>query len=117
MKLFGPTAELSDIAKLIMTEDIDALENMINQGFDINRKIEITKYISETPIVLSLCENKLEVLNWLLAKNVELNDRENPSILMACSNCSPQIVKLLIDKGADVNAKHRIGKTAMTNAL
>lgn len=117
MKLFGPTADLSDIAKLIMAEDIDALEKLITQGLDINEKIEITEYVRETPIILSLCKNKYKVLDWLLSKNVELNDKDNPSILMACSNCRPQIVKHLIDKGANVNAKHRIGKTAMSDAL
>jgi len=117
MKLFGPTADLTDIAKLIMSEDIEALENLTIQGLDINQKIEITEYVSETPIVLALCENKHKVINWLLSKEVDLNDRENPSILMASSNCTPEIVKLLINKGADVNAKHRIGKTAMTDAL
>lgn len=117
MKLFEPTAKLTEIAKLIMTENIDALESKVSNGFDINKKFQITERIAETPITLALCENKRKVIDWLLSKNVHLNDKENPAILMACSNCDVEIVKLLIKKGANVNAKHRIGKTAMNDAL
>ncbi|WP_271766700.1 ankyrin repeat domain-containing protein [Aquimarina algiphila] len=117
MKLFGTTAYLTDVAKLIMKEDVGALENLVHQGLDINEKMKITETLIETPINLVLCENKYKVLEWLLSKGVELNDKDSPSILMASSNCEPKTVKLLIEKGANVNAKHRIGKTAMSEAL
>lgn len=117
MKLFGPDAVLTDLAQMIMAEDIEALENQLAKGLDINGTYEFTKYIDETPVVLALCENKYNVLDWLLAKKVNLNDQDNPAIIMASSNCDPEILKLLIEHGADVNAKHRIGKSAIGSAL
>ena len=117
MKLFGSTAELTELAQLIMSEDIDALETRLISGFDINAEFTITKYIDETPITLALCENKIKVIHWLISKKVNLNNKGNPAILMACSNCDEETVKLLIANGANVNAKHKIGKTAMSAAL
>ena len=69
MKLFGPTAELTDLAQLIMSEDIDALETKLISGFDINAEFNITKYIDETPIILALCENKLKVIQIYFFRN------------------------------------------------
>ena len=117
MKLFGPTAKLTELAQLIMSENIEELENLFSKGLDVNAIFNITEYIDEPPIILALCENKKKVIQWLLSKNINLNDKDNPAILMACSNCDTNIVKLLIEKGANVNAKHRIGKTAMNDAL
>ena len=91
MKLFGPDAVLTDLAKMIMAEDIEALENQLATGLDINGTYEFTKYIDETPVVLALCENKYKVLDWLLSKKVNLNDQDNPAIIMASSNCDPEI--------------------------
>ncbi len=117
MKFFGPTEELTATTKLIMEEDIDALEKLVDQGFDINKKFQMAKHTTETPLELALCENKYKVLEWLLSHNVELNDKEDPAIVMASSNCNPEIIKLLLEKGADIHAKNRVGKTAMSAAL
>lgn len=117
MKLFGPTATLTEIATLVMNEDIEALEKEVAKGLDINAPIQVTERVAETPIILALSENKKKVIDWLLSKNVELNQEDNPAILMASSNCDAKTVKLLIEKGANVNARHKIGKTAMNNAL
>lgn len=117
MKLFGPSTVLTEIATLIMKEDLDALESEVSKGFNINDTLQIAERIAETPLILALCENKKKVIDWLLSKNVKLNDKDNPPILMACSNCDAKTVQLLIEKGADVNARHKIGKTAMNSAL
>ena len=117
MKLFGPTAKLTELAQLIISENIEELEIRFSKGLDVNAVFNITEYIDEPPIILALCENKKKVIQWLLSKKINLNDKDNPSILMACSNCDTDIVKQLIEKGANVNAKHRIGKTAMNDAL
>lgn len=117
MKLFKANAELTELATLIQSENIDALEIKFSHGLNINAPFEITEHITEPPIILALCENKKKVIDWLLSKKVELNNKDNPAIFIACSNSDAKIVKLLIENGADVNAIHRIGKTAMTNAL
>ena len=117
MKLFGAKDKLTELAELIMSEDIEKLENKIDSGLDINAIFNITEYIDELPITLALCENKKKVINWLISKNVNLNNKDNPAILMASANCDSETIKFLIEKGANVNAKHKIGKTALNDAL
>ncbi|QQS50926.1 MAG: ankyrin repeat domain-containing protein [Bacteroidota bacterium] len=117
MKFFGPTTELTEIGKLIMSENIDALENKVSMGLDLNAKVKITDHTEVTPLIIALCENKMKVVDWLLSKKVDLNDKDYPAILMACSNCNAETIKELIRRGADVNARHKIGKSAMNEAL
>ena len=104
MKLFGPTTKLTELAQLIMSENIEELEKLFSKGLDVNAVFKITEHIEEPPVILALCENKKKVIHWLLSKNVNLNDKDSPAILMASSNCDAEIVKLLIEKGANVNA-------------
>ncbi|MBO9595032.1 MAG: ankyrin repeat domain-containing protein [Niabella sp.] len=117
MKLFGPNAELTETARQIMAEDIAALEDKIAGGWNINQKIQITERVAETPLTLALCEKKKKVLDLLLSKKVALNDKEHPAILLACSNTDVKTVKRFIENGADVNARHKTGKSAMNAAL
>lgn len=116
-EIFGPTTELTEIGKLIMSENIDALENKVSMGLDLNAKVKITDHTEVTPLIIALCENKMKVVDWLLSKKVDLNDKDYPAILMACSNCNAETIKELIRRGADVNARHKIGKSAMNEAL
>ncbi|SDC08633.1 ankyrin repeat domain-containing protein [Niabella drilacis] len=117
MKLFGPNAELTEIAQQIMAEDIAALENKATSGWNISQKIQITRWVAETPLTLALSEKRKKVLDWLLSKKVELNDAENPAILGGCSSGDIKTVKRLIEEGAAVNARHKTGKSAMGAAL
>ncbi|MBN9298719.1 MAG: ankyrin repeat domain-containing protein [Filimonas sp.] len=118
MKLFGPTSELTPLATLIINQDIDALEKEVSNGWDINKKFIITKHIEKHPLTLALCENKQKVIDWLLSKNVELNDKESPAILMACSNCNVKTIKRLVENGATINTAYKAaGQSEMSAAL
>lgn len=117
MSLIGPNSQLSPLAKLIVDENIDALELEFANGLDINAPFQISEYINDPPVILALDQNKTEVLNWLLTKNVNLNLKGNPSILAAVRNCSIETLELLIKNGANVNAKHHVGKSAMGSIL
>lgn len=117
MKLFGKDAKLSKVAQIIMDEDIDALEKEFPNKKKINENINITKDIDEPPIILALIENKLNVLEWLISNNADLNIKGNPAIVAAASNCSIEVIKMLIQNGADVNAVDHVGKSAAHSAL
>jgi len=52
-------------------------------------------------------------VNALLAQHTELNEQ----LLSACEQCDVEGAKLLIEKGADVNAKFNYGMTAIFHAV
>jgi len=114
MKLFGPNAVLTDTATLIMKEDIAALEA---SGLDVNAPFQITTHIVEPPIILALYENKVNVIEWLVAKGAQLNAKASPAIVAAAVKCSIKTITLLLNSGADVNAKDKVGKTVMSTVL
>ena len=114
MKLFGPTAVLTETANLVMKEDTTALEQL---SIDINAPFTITGNIIEPPLILALYENKTKVIEWLVSKGADLNVTGRPAIVAAAANCKPRIIELLLQHGADVNAVDRVGKTAVGAAL
>ncbi|RAJ80344.1 ankyrin repeat protein [Chitinophaga dinghuensis] len=117
MKLFGPNALLTEHAQWIMQENIAQLEMLLEGDFDINAVMHVTQHVDVPPVILALAENKLKVLEWLLAHQVQLNHPEHPAIVIAASNCKSKTVQLLLDAGADVNIRDRVGKTALHAAL
>jgi hypothetical protein len=114
MKLFDTTPVLTDTATLIMNENIPALEA---SGIDVNGPFQIATHIVEPPIILALYENKVKVIEWLIAKGAALNAKENPSIVAAAVKCSIKTIEQLLKNGADVNAKNRVGETVMSTVL
>lgn len=117
MKLFNTNAELTPIAKAIMSEDIAALDDAVKNGFKINQPLIMTERIRELPIELVLLEQKQKVLDWLLRKKVKLNDKNSPAMVSAAFHCDAATLKTLVAHGANVNTKDRVGKTAMSTAL
>ncbi len=117
MKLFSPNAVLTPLARLIMDEDIAQLEAALHAGLDINAAFDIAAYVTEPPIVLALYENKPAVIKWLVAQKANLNSKEKPAIVAAAANCSIEIMELLLNNGAQIQAKDKVGKTAMNAAL
>lgn len=116
-ELFSEGTELTDLASLIMNEDINALEQHIQTGWNINLKIDICEYIEELPINFALIENKLRVVDFLLANKVNLNVKGDPAIVSAAHNCEPETIEQLVRFGAHIDARDRVGKNAFSAAL
>lgn len=74
--LFGENTELSPMARLIMRQDLAALEQCLLQGWELNRPFDNCEHIKELPLTLALAlvENKTVVVDWLINNGVELND-------------------------------------------
>jgi len=62
----------------------------------------------------------LETVSLLLAKGVDVNDAKNllgrTPLIAAAAQGNLEIVKLLLDKGANTDARDKEGKTALTHA-
>lgn len=117
MKLFGPGAELTELATRVMNEDLAALENELSAGWDVNAVFHVTRHVDVPPLILALSEHKTKVIRWLLENNAAVNNNDYPALITAAASCKPVIVQLLIDKGAAVNQPDKVGKTALSTAL
>jgi uncharacterized protein len=116
-RLFADDTPLTPIANLIMAEDLEGLAQQMKDGWDINAVLPICRYIDERPIVLVLVENRLKVLDWLLARGLELNAAGTHAMVTAASNCSADTLRFLVAHGAKVDAVDRVGKNAFSAAL
>jgi len=84
-------------------------------------KIEIIKYllrqnvtIEESVIEYIFQQNKFEIIEDIKNINIMFGDTNRTLLMFAILKNKPiEVVKLLICKGIDVNAKNRFGKTAL----
>lgn len=68
MKLFGPGAELTELATRIMNEDLAALESELSAGWEVNAAFHVTRHVDVPPLTLALSAHKTKVIHWLLEK-------------------------------------------------
>ncbi len=115
--LFGPTAELTPVARMIMEEDLAGLDHSLGRAWRVNSLLQMTNYIDELPINLALIENKLRVVDYLLENGAYLNLAGFPAITSAVRNCDLTTIDKLLDAGADINARDSVGKNAMACLL
>jgi hypothetical protein len=116
-RLFGENTELTPVAKLIMQQDLDALEECLDTDWRLNSPFEVCQYISELPITLALVENRLAVVDYLLAKKVDLNQQVAPAVVTAARNCDADTIRKLVRAGARIDLQDRVGKNALSAAL
>ena len=116
-RLFGENTELTPVARLIMQQDLDALEECLDTDWRLNSPFEVCQYINELPITLALVENRLAVVDYLLAKKVDLNQKVAPAVVIAAKNCDTDTIRKLVRAGARIDLQDRVGKDALTDAL
>jgi len=91
----------------------DVVQALLDHGVDPNRRIGKLvggMAISATPVTAAINECNAAILKLLLEKGAKLGPR---SLMTAAAAGDVACVELLISKGADVNAKDDIGRTAM----
>ncbi|AAR83367.1 CNPV021 ankyrin repeat protein [Canarypox virus] len=90
------------------------VEYLINLGFDVNQKCNFGEY----PLHAACRSDSLHIVNILLS-NSAIVDQEssigNTPLMLACNN--PNIVKLLLDKGANPCAINSFGMTVIETAI
>src|SRR4051812_23719399 len=101
-RFFGDGAQITQIARTILEEDIPELSRLLAAGWNINSRFEITSRIAELPISLALVENRSKVVKFLLDNGAELNDRMMPAAVLAARCCDLKTLELLISHGARI---------------
>lgn len=76
---------------------------------------------SETPFCLAACENRVEIVQQMLAHGGDagLIMESGNTPLVQCMNkiCSPRLVEIILKSGADPNSKNGEGATALFQAI
>ena len=73
--------------------------------------------LSHTPLYTAAASKQVEILNYLIQKGADVNVQtksEKSSVLMfACDDNNLEIVKMLLEAGANPNLKDEDGETAL----
>jgi ankyrin repeat protein len=88
---------------------LDLVELLVAKGADVNGRI------IGRPILLEAASRDHQLKEWYF-RALEAFIGELPDPLFPQGNSDPQIVKLLLENGADVNARDAKGNTALTRA-
>lgn len=116
-KLFGPTAKLTPVARMIMAEDIEGLEASRGKDWKLNEKAHFTTHIDDLAINLALIEGKGRVVDYLLSKKANLNVKGSPAITYAVRNSDKETIAKLLKAGARIDAVNNVKSNAYSCAL
>lgn len=116
MPLFDENSYISPIAQLILDENMPALVHELNNGWNINTMIKVSKRTEDPPIIHALENKKQRVVEWLISKKANLNIKHNPAIIYGVYHGKAMLQKLL-DNGADINAADKLTRNVITIAL
>ena len=91
-----------ELFQAVLSGDLDKVKSLLNDGVDVNVKIEKTDKSGLQAVVLKNKDQYSEDLAWLL------EDFQLPgttALIFAISQGNEEIANLLLDKGADANTR------------
>ena len=91
----------------------DVMTHILDSGFDINSYSDGGRTILHTAVP----RNNVETVSWLIAHGADVNLKTRYTCIypvhLAARHFSKEMLKLLIESGADINAIDGKGKTAL----
>ena len=103
----------------VAEQNLSKIKELINQGYDLNNPYNEYGF---TPFTLAVAQKfQVSFINELIKLggnvNQPIKDGRTPLILSCLSRKYPNVLKLLINYGADVNAQDENGYTALMYIL
>ena len=104
-------------AKAVKEGDITKKKALLESGMDINE----TTLASDPTLFHAAAENQLDMVSFLLENGAEVDGYTNylhlTSLMMSASFGHEKMIHLLIENGANVNARDIYGNTPLDKAL
>ena len=108
-----------EIIDFIKSGDFETIKKLIeSKSLDVNYNLEINEYSKSTPLIQAIEYKQTDIINYLLENNADVNlasELTGFTPLMASLN-NIAIAELLIEKGADIEAKDDDGINALVYA-
>ncbi|MDM5231067.1 ankyrin repeat domain-containing protein [Lysinibacillus pakistanensis] len=116
LKNIGKFHELPEMAMHIYNGNVPALLLAIEGGWDIEKDIILSQYISLSPLDLSLRLQRLNVIGLLVEHGVNLNVKNNSAFLVAVRYCKEDVVRYIVKHGAKLDILNQVGSGAYSQA-
>ena len=117
LKDLGTFESVPDLVTDIINGNITALESALKNGLDIHKLIQIGKYSEYSPLQLALVMDCLPSVKWLVEHGADLNDKENPSFLLAVRYGNQEIIDYVVAHGANIHALNSVDIDAFQAAI
>jgi ankyrin repeat protein len=101
----------TDIHTAVLTDNLEALNQHISAGTDLNEK---DPFGGSSPLITASLFGKTAMAKTLIDAGANLNFQNNDGstpLHTAAFFCRPEIVRMLLDKGADKSLKNKFGAT------
>ncbi|MGQ8873016.1 ankyrin repeat domain-containing protein [Paenibacillus sp. TSA_86.1] len=112
----GTFKTLPDQALAIYQGNVASIETYIEQGMDLAEKISLSKNIVLSPLDLALICNQPKVVRLLVERGAEMNAKDHPAILYAARYCGADMIRYLVEQGATLNGISRLQSSAYDEA-
>ncbi|MFC6103493.1 ankyrin repeat domain-containing protein [Olivibacter domesticus] len=106
-----------DIHTAVVTGNLEAVQQHIDAGTDLNKK---DPYGGSSPLISAALFNKPEMVKLLIDAGADLdfqNKEGSTALITAAFFGRPEIVKMLLDSGADKTIKNKYGATAYESVI
>jgi uncharacterized protein len=116
LKDIGKFEELPERAMHIYKGNIQALQEAIAAGWNIEEGIVLSSHTTLSPLDLALISQRMDVVKLLVEHGVNLNVHHNPAFLKAVRYGKEDIVRYIAAQGAELDKLNQIGSGAYAQA-
>ncbi|KLI30873.1 ankyrin, partial [Brachyspira hyodysenteriae] len=103
-----------EIISFIESGDLETIKKLIeSKSLDVNYNLEIDEYSKSTPLIKAIEYKQTDIINYLLENNADVNLTLGYSTPLTEAMYDEELVRKLIDLGADVNLPAQSGFTPL----
>jgi hypothetical protein len=95
--------------------DIQTVRAILDSDFDIN--IDSTSPTGMTALIYAALHGHIEIVNLLLSRGASLHNDGECTLMQSAVMGGQNLVELLLDAGAEINARNKYGETALMYAV